>query len=53
LDEWSGIAVEKQAMLISGHRTRSIFERYNLIDERSNGSRAKHLAGHRRHPGED
>jgi hypothetical protein len=33
---------EKMAMLISGHRTRSRFDRYNIVDERDIA-----LAGHK------
>lgn len=35
---------EKQAMLISGHRTRSVFDRYNIIDERDIATAGQKMA---------
>lgn len=37
---------EKVAMLISGHRTRSVFERYNIVDERDLHDAASKLNQH-------
>jgi hypothetical protein len=34
---------EKVAMTISGHKTRTIFERYNIVDERDIENAAKKL----------
>jgi hypothetical protein len=39
---------EKQAMLISGHKTRSIFDRYDIVDERDIQDAGKKLAVYHR-----
>jgi hypothetical protein len=39
-------SLKKAAMLISGHKTRSVFERYNIVDERDLHAAAEKLYQH-------
>ena len=44
---------EKEAMEISGHKTRAVFDRYHIVSDRRMKQNAQKLADHLRAMGED